>query len=99
MRVRISYTVEVGDDYRRAIRAFYGKDGLATREEVRAWVQRYGDSMDDDLMRGTEDEELAQMFDEAPEGNPATGNPPKRRCLGTGGSDGGPITTRHEGMA
>lgn len=50
MKVRISYTVEVSDDYRRAIRRFYGKEGLATREEVQDWHEAHGASLDDDLM-------------------------------------------------
>lgn len=50
MRVRVAYTVTVGDDYRRAINAFYGRPGLATREEVRRWLEAFGSSMDGDLM-------------------------------------------------
>ena len=50
MRVRISYSTTADNDYRRAINVFYGKPGLATRAEVRAWVIRYGSSEDDNLM-------------------------------------------------
>lgn len=50
MKVRVAYTTDVGDDYRRAIRAFYGLPGLATRAEVRDWLMRYGSSEDDNLM-------------------------------------------------
>lgn len=50
MRVRVVQTVEASDDYRRAIRLHYGKDGLATREEVKRWIISYGTSADDDLM-------------------------------------------------
>ena len=50
VRVRVTYTTSVDDDYRRAIRLFYGQGGLATREEVRDWLMRYGASQDDDLM-------------------------------------------------
>lgn len=50
MKVRVSYTVDVSDEYRRAIRKYYGQRGLATRAEVRAWQRAYGDSMDADLM-------------------------------------------------
>jgi len=49
MKVRIAYTIEVGDFYRRAIRRHYGEDGLATRAEVVRWVRSYGTSGDDDL--------------------------------------------------
>ena len=51
MKVRVEYTTEVSDDYRRAINIFYGKPGLATREEVKRWIQAYGTSGDDDLMQ------------------------------------------------
>jgi hypothetical protein len=51
MKVRVSYTVEVNDDYRQAINDWYGKPGLASRDEVRQWLRAYGDSMDADLMR------------------------------------------------
>lgn len=49
MRVRVTYTVEVDDDYRRAIRQFYGLAGLATRQEVVNWLRLYGSSEDDNL--------------------------------------------------
>jgi hypothetical protein len=50
MRVRIEYTVEVSDDYRRAINLHYGKPGLATRAEVKRWLEAHGSAEDDDLM-------------------------------------------------
>lgn len=53
MKVRIVYTVEVDDEYRRAINDYYGKPGLANREEIIQWIKSYGDSMDMDL--GTPD--------------------------------------------
>ena len=49
MKVRICYTVDAPDWFRREINRFYGKPGLATREDVRSWFQMYGSSMDDDL--------------------------------------------------
>lgn len=49
MKVRVAYTADVPDWYRRAIRRFYGKPGLATRAEVVRWLSAYGTSMDDDL--------------------------------------------------
>lgn len=51
MKVKIEYTTEVSDDYRRAINIFYGRPGLATRDEVKRWIQSYGSSGDDDLMQ------------------------------------------------
>jgi len=50
MRVRVAYTIDVSDDYRRAIRAHYDKDGLATRAEVQGWLRRFGESEDENLM-------------------------------------------------
>lgn len=50
MRVRVAYTTEVSDDYRRAIRLHYGKPGLATRAEVKRWLEAHGSAEDDDLM-------------------------------------------------
>ena len=49
MKVKISYTVEVDDEFRRAINEHYGRPGLATREEVKRWYEAYGNSMDADL--------------------------------------------------
>lgn len=50
MKVRVCYTTEVNDDYRRAINLYYGKEGLATRAEVKHWLEKYGASEDDNLM-------------------------------------------------
>ena len=49
MRVRISYVVEIDDAFRREINRWYGRPGLASREEVKAWYESNGTSMDDDL--------------------------------------------------
>ena len=50
MKVRIEYTTEVPDDYRRAINLHWGREGLASREDVKQWYKTYGTSMDDNLM-------------------------------------------------
>ena len=50
MRVRVSYTVDVDDDFRRAINEYYGRPGLASREEIRNWYETFGSSQDADLM-------------------------------------------------
>ena len=50
MKVQIKYTIEVDDDYRRAINLFHGRPGLASRDEVKRWVERHGSSQDDNLM-------------------------------------------------
>jgi hypothetical protein len=57
MKVRIDYTIEVPDDIRRAIRKWYGQEGLASREEVKDWYIRFGSSMDMDLSRSLDSEE------------------------------------------
>jgi len=49
MRVRIAYSVHAPDWYRREINRYYGREGLATRDQVRDWFMAYGNSMDDDL--------------------------------------------------
>jgi hypothetical protein len=49
MKIRISYTVEVPDWYRREINRWYGRPGLATRQQVKDWFEAYGNSADDDL--------------------------------------------------
>jgi len=49
MRVRVAYTTTVSDYYRRAINHHYGKPGLASREEVRAWLIAHGASEDDNV--------------------------------------------------
>lgn len=66
MRVRVTYTINATDDYRRAIRAYYGLDGLATRAEVQQWLWRHGSSMDDDLIElaWAEEETVEFLADE-----------------------------------
>lgn len=49
MRVRVAYTVDVSDGYRRGIRRFYGRPRLADRQEVRDWHEQYGRSMDEQM--------------------------------------------------
>ena len=50
MKVRVCYTIAVDDLYRRAIRHFYGGEGLATREEVQSWNRQYGSSCVADIL-------------------------------------------------
>ena len=50
MKVRVSYTAEVSDEYRRAIRRYHGQTGMATRQEVKDWFWAHGEQMDDELM-------------------------------------------------
>lgn len=50
MRVRVSYTIEATDEYRRAIRFHFGREGYATRTEVREWLELHGSQDDDDIL-------------------------------------------------
>lgn len=50
MRVRIEYSLEVTDGFRRAINEYHGEPGLAFREDVKNWFYVHGQSMNDDLM-------------------------------------------------
>lgn len=50
MRVRVCFTVDVDNFYRRAIRHHYGQDGLASNSEVREWLISAASSMDDDII-------------------------------------------------
>lgn len=49
MKVRVAYTVDIDDDIRRAINAWYGRPGLASRKEIQRWYEANGESMDADL--------------------------------------------------
>jgi len=49
MKVRICYTVHVSDRYRRAINNHYWASGLATRDDVKAWIAMYGSSCDHEI--------------------------------------------------
>lgn len=57
MKVRVCYTVDVDDDFRRRLRAYFGQEGLATREEIREWYEQRGSQDDDDMLIEGEDKE------------------------------------------
>ena len=50
MKVRICFTVDVDERFRRALRQRTGQDGLASREEVRQWYEQNASSVDDDML-------------------------------------------------
>lgn len=50
MKVRVCYTVEVNDEYRRAVNYHFGRPGLATRKQLCNWLEQNGSSCDDDIM-------------------------------------------------
>lgn len=49
MKVRIAYTVEVSDEIRRQMNAWYGRPGLASREQIQAWYRTNGESLNEYL--------------------------------------------------
>ena len=57
MRVRICYTAEVDDTYRRAINHYYGMPGLASRQDVKDWLEVHGSSCDEDILTDLENSE------------------------------------------
>jgi hypothetical protein len=48
--VRVAYSVDVDDFYRRALRHHFGDTGLATRRQVQEWQRQHGAAEDDDLI-------------------------------------------------
>jgi hypothetical protein len=53
MKVRVSYTAEVTDDYRRALAFYRGDESgrMATRQELKDWFWLNGQTEDDDIMQ------------------------------------------------
>lgn len=50
MKVRIEYTVDVDEEFRKALRHYKGKTGLATRGEIKIHFIDYGHLQDDDII-------------------------------------------------
>jgi hypothetical protein len=46
----VSFIVDVSDEFRRAINYHYDQPGLATRADVKLWLEMYGHSCSDDIM-------------------------------------------------
>ena len=67
MKIRVAYTVDVSDEYRRAINLHFGQPGLATRQQVIDYLQLNGSQGDDDLMW---DLQTAVIAGDEPEGQP-----------------------------
>lgn len=57
MKVNINYTINIDNRYRRAVRAWYGDKGLATRKELKNWFIIYGESMDTTVIEELERQE------------------------------------------
>ena len=49
MKVRICYTIEVDDAWRRGVNKYHGDPGLATREDIQDHYIMYGKIADDDI--------------------------------------------------
>lgn len=63
MHVRVSYTVDVDDGFREEVRRYYGREGLATRQELKDWFYLHGQTMNDDLgAAGDEREEAEERY-------------------------------------
>jgi hypothetical protein len=60
VRVRVSYSTDVDDFYRRAINNHFGKPGLATRAEVQEWLRNHGSSSDDDIIYDLQQKEARE---------------------------------------
>lgn len=59
MKVHVSYTMQVDDDFRYAITHQWGECGRkATRREVQSYAQNVGTSIDDDVMQEWRDCEV-----------------------------------------
>lgn len=58
MRVRMK-TVIVDQEFRQRLRFYYGRTGIATREEVRQWREERGTQSDVDLYDETDDRGFA----------------------------------------
>jgi hypothetical protein len=56
MKVRIAFTVEVDKKFRRALNAYYGKEGLATRKDVQQWYEQNASSVDADMVNQYDEE-------------------------------------------
>ena len=56
MKVRVEYTVDVDDEFCRALHRRIGEPGKATREEVVSWFRSHGDQENDDLLRAYGDD-------------------------------------------
>lgn len=50
MKVRLNITVEVPEEYRKALAQRYGADRLPTRASLRSHFMHFGMSIDDDIL-------------------------------------------------
>jgi hypothetical protein len=50
VKVKVSYTVDVTDEYRFAINNYYGRPGKANSKEVKQFLKIHGASINDDIL-------------------------------------------------
>lgn len=50
MKVKISYTFDADEQMRRALAHFHMREGLATRDEIKSWLEQNGRESLDDLI-------------------------------------------------
>lgn len=55
MKVRVTYVVKVPDRFRAAINHYYGKPGLASRQDIKTFYEQNGGSILDDVISAYED--------------------------------------------
>ena len=64
MKVRICYTVEVGDLLRRGMKMHYGEPGLASRQDIKNWYEMFGESGNDDALWYAQNEHKKHEYEE-----------------------------------
>jgi hypothetical protein len=67
MKVRVCFTVEVDEQFRRALAAYYSQPGLANRKDIKQWYVMQAKSNDPGMQF---DGERAAEADAAEEGKP-----------------------------
>ena len=50
MKVRVCYTIEVNERFRRALNYYHGVDGLASRDLIKRHYEAWGDTMDEEVL-------------------------------------------------
>lgn len=65
MKVNINYTIEVTDAERRAINIYHGREGLATREQVKDWYKKMALNYIFDLATVEKEQEIGKSVTES----------------------------------
>jgi len=51
VKVRVTFTVDVDDRFRRALNHYYGREGLASRSDIQKWYESNASSVDADMFQ------------------------------------------------